>query len=274
MPASRSASRAAKPVPRSRNYIWPVVLVGLAALLAVIIAALPASIITHFLPPPIHAEDFSGSIWHGSAGKISVDSRDAGALEWRLHPAALLGLNASADLHWVKVGFVIDAAVTIRRLGFVAHAVKGGGPIEDLHDLGVAAGWRGVAGVNFSELHGDFTKPLGAVGDLHVSNLASAQIADGADLGSYDLRMPGGTAGADGTLGSGNVTAQFVDTGGPLEVQTLIRYSANERTGTLSGTLRARPDAPTALRNQLDNLSQLRGRDAQGRIPVDLEFRL
>jgi hypothetical protein len=285
MPASRSASRDAKPVPRSRNYIWPV-LVGLAALLAVIIAALPATIITHFLPPSVHAEDFSGSIWHGSAGKISVDSRDAGALEWRLHPAALLGLNASADLHWVKVGFVIDAAVTIGRLGFVAHAVKGGGPIEDLHDLGVAAGWRGVAEVNFSELHGDFTKPLGAVGDLHVSNLASAQIADGADLGSYDLRMPGvtagsdGTAGADGTVGSegtvgsGNVTAQLVDTGGPLEVQTLIRYSANERTGTLSGTLRERPDAPTALRNQLDNLSQLRGRDSQGRIPVDLEFRL
>ena len=92
--------------------------------------------------------------------------------------------------------------------------------------------------------------------------------------------MPGGTAGSDGTVGSegtvgsGNVTAQLVDTGGPLEVQTLIRYSANERTGTLSGTLRERPDAPTALRNQLDNLSQLRGRDSQGRIPVDLEFRL
>jgi hypothetical protein len=273
MPASRSASRDAKPAQRSRNF-GPVVLIGLAALLAVIIAALPASVITHFLPPAVHAEDFSGSIWHGSAGKIRFNARDAGALEWRLHPAALLGLTASADLHWVKVGFVVDAAVTINSRGFVAHAVKGGGPIEDLGDLGVAAGWRGIADVNFSELHGDFTQPLGAAGDLQVSNLRSAQIADGADLGSYDLRMPGGTVGSDGPVGSGNVTAQLVDTGGPLEVQTLIRYSAKERTGTLSGTLRERPDAPSALRNQLDNLSQLRGRDSQGRIPVDLEFRL
>ena len=250
-----------------------------------VLAALPASVITHFLPPPVHAGDFSGSIWHGSAGKVSVGSRDAGALEWRLHPAALLGLNASADLHWVKVGFVLDAAVTIGRLGYVAHAVKGGGPIEDLQDLGVAAGWRGIADVNFRELHGDFTKPLGAVGDLRVANLRSAQIADGADLGSYDLRMPGGIAGSGGTLvsdgtagsddkGSGNVTAQLVDTGGPLEVRTFIRFSAIERTGTLSGTLRERPDASTALRNQLDNLAQLRGRDSQGRIPVDVEFRL
>jgi hypothetical protein len=273
MPASRSASRGAKPAPRSRTY-WPIVLIGLAAALAVIIAALPASVVAHFLPPSIHAEDFSGSIWHGSAGKISVDARDAGALEWRLHPAALLGLTVTADLRWVKVGFVLDASATIRRQGFVAHAVKGGGPIEDLHDLGVAAGWRGVAEVNFSELTGDFTQPLSAVGDLHVANLRSEQIAQGADLGSYALRMGEAAAGLAAPAGDGAVTAQLVDTGGPLEVQTVIQYSPVERTGTLSGTLRERPDAPTALRNQLDNLSQLRGRDPQGRIPVDLEFHL
>src|SRR3984957_10442461 len=107
MPASRSASRDAKAAPRSRN-LWPVVLIGLAALLAVSIAVLPASVITHFLPPSVHAEDFSGSIWHGSAGKVSVNWRDAGALEWRLHPAALLGLTVLTDLHLGKTGFVID----------------------------------------------------------------------------------------------------------------------------------------------------------------------
>src|ERR1700731_3064998 len=127
MPASRSPSRDAKPAPRSRSY-WPLVLIGLAA---VIIVALPASMITRFLPPSVHAEDFSGSIWHGSAGKISVDARDAGALEWRLHPAALLGMAVAADVHWVKVGFVLDAAVKIDRQGLTAHGVKGGGPIED-----------------------------------------------------------------------------------------------------------------------------------------------
>src|ERR1700733_7482956 len=157
MPASRSASRAAKPEPRSRN-VWLIVLLGLAALLAVIVTALPASVIAHFLPPSVRAEDFSGSIWHGSAGKISVDARDAGALEWRLHPAALLGMAAAADVHWVKVGFVVDAAVRIDRQGLTAHGVKGGGPIEDLRDFGVAPGWRGIATINFSELKSDLVK--------------------------------------------------------------------------------------------------------------------
>jgi len=276
MPASRSpnfstsrTSRASPaPRPRSRPY-WLIVVIGVAALLAVIIAALPASIVTHFLPASVHAEDFSGSLWHGSAGKISMNARDAGALEWHLHPAALLGMAVNADLHWVKVGFVMDGAVTIDRRGITARAVRGSGPIEDLRDLGVAAGWRGTANVNLTELKSDFTAPLAAVGDIQVSNLTSAQFAGGADLGSYDLMMAEGAVGADGSL-----TARIADTGGPLEVQAMIHYAAKEHTGLLTGTLRERADASPALRSQLQNLSQLRGRDSQGRIPVDLEFSL
>jgi hypothetical protein len=266
MPVSRSPSRNAEPAPPSRSY-WPAVLIGLAAVLAVVISAVPASIVTRFLPPEVHAEDFSGSVWHGSAGKIRVNARDAGALEWRLHPAALLGMQVSADVHWVKVAFVVDAAVNIDRLGLGAHTVKGGGPIEDLRDFGVAAGWRGMADINFSELKTDWVRPLAAVGDIRVSNLTTAQIAQGADLGGYDLRLAAGAVGGDG-----NVTAQLTDTGGPLEMKAVISLSPKERTGMLTGTLRERSEAPAALLSDLEGIVQLRGRDPQGRIPVDLEF--
>lgn len=266
MPASRSPSHAAKPIPRSRS-VWPVILIALAAVLAVIIAELPASIVGHFLPPSVRAEDFSGTIWHGSAGKLSVAARNAGALEWRLHPTALLGMAVAADVHWVKVGFVIDATVRVDRQGVVAHDIKGSGPIEDLRDLGVAAGWRGNADVNFTDLKADFGKPLAAVGDIRVTDLTAPQIADGADLGGYDLRLADGAVDADG-----NVSAQLSDSGGPLDVRAAIHYSARERTCVLTGTIRERPNAPAALLSQLENLSQLRGRNPQGRIPVDMEF--
>jgi hypothetical protein len=176
-------------------------------------------------------------------------------------------MQVSADVHWVKVAFVVDAAVNIDRQGFSARAVKGGGPIEDLRDFGVAAGWRGTADINFSELKSDLVKPLAAVGDLQVSNLTSAQIAQGADLGGYDLRLAAGAVAADGS-----VTAQLTDAGGPLEVNAVISLSAKERTGILTGTLRERPEAPAALQSDLEGIVQLRGRDPQGRIPVDLEF--
>jgi len=245
----------------------PVVLIGVAAVLAVVIAVLPASLVTHWLPRPVRAADFSGSLWHGSAGTISVNGHEAGAIEWRLHPGALLRLTVSADLHWVKVGFVIDAAVKIDRHGFSAKDIKGSGPVSDLHDLGVAAGWRGRADIDIRELRGNFTRLLAAAGDVKVSNLASAQIADGADLGSYDLALA-----PDAVATDGSVSARLNDAGGPLEVQAVIHYSATQRTGVLSGTLKERPGASPALRNELDNLAQLRGRDPQGRIPAELEF--
>jgi len=267
MPASRSPNRGANAEPRSRSY-WPLVAIGLAAVIAVSVAALPASMLTHFLPARVSAQDFSGSVWHGSAGKILVDAKDAGAIEWRLHPLALLGLTVAADLHWVKVGIVVDGSVSVDRRGFTAHEVTGSGPIDDLRDFGLAPGWHGSAALHLSELKGDLAKLSAAVGEVTVADIASAQVADGADLGSYELTLAPGAVDTEG-----NVAAQLVDTGGPLEVQALIRYTAKERTGTLSGTLRERQSAPAALRNQLDSLSQLRGRDAQGRIPADLEFR-
>jgi hypothetical protein len=249
------------------------ILIGLAAILAAIVAFLPASIIAHFLPPNVAAEEFSGSVWHGSAGKIRFNARDAGALEWWLHPASLLAMTLSADLHWVKVGFVIDAAVKVDRHGFAARDIKGGGPIEDLQDLGVAAGWRGIADVHLSTLQGDFAgagaAPRAAAGELKVSNLTAAQFADGADLGGYLLKISEGSAAADGSAGG-----QITDTGGPLEAQITLHYTAKDRTLILSGTLRERADAPPALRTQLQSLAQYRGRDPQGRIPVDLEFTL
>jgi hypothetical protein len=268
MPASRSPRRGAEPAAQPRSQ-WPLILIGIAAIVVAFVAALPASIVARFLPPTVVAEDFSGSLWHGSAGRITVNGRDAGALEWRLHPAALFGMALSADLHWVKVGFVIDAAVKINRHGFAARDVKGGGPIEDLRGLGVAAGWRGSAEIHLDALQGTFSQPLAAAGDIRVSNLAAAQVADGVDLGGYDLRFTQDPAGAEG-----NLSAQLADTGGPLQVQAAIHYSAKDQTANLSGTVRERPDAPPALVSQLQNLSQLRGRDREGRIPMDLEFRL
>jgi hypothetical protein len=254
-------------VPR-RSY-WPIALIVLAAAVGVVVALLPASIVTRFLPPALRAEDFSGSIWHGSAGKITLGGRDAGAVEWRLHPASLLALSVAADVHWVKVGFVIDAAVELNRHGFAAHDLKGGGPIQDLQDFGVAAGWRGTADVGFSDIEADFAKPRAAFGEIRVSNVTSAQLAQGVDLGSYDLRFAQGAVDADG-----NVTANLNDMGGPLDLQAVIRYSARDRTGLLSGTVRERTGAPAALVSQINDIAQLRGRDAQGRVPVDLELTL
>jgi hypothetical protein len=225
--------------------------------------------ITHFLPAQVRAEDFSGNLMHGAAGKLSVNARDAGAIEWRLHPLSLLRLAMVADIHWVKVGFLLDGTLDIGSRGMTAHDIKGGGPIEDLRDLGLAAGWRGTANVTFAEIGSDYHKLNSALGKLEVRNLAVADIADGSDLGGYELQLA-----AEAIAPDGSITANLKDTGGPVEAQAQIRFSPATSTGTLSGTLKERPDASPALRNQLSSIAQLRPRDASGRFPVELEFTL
>ncbi len=261
--------------PRRLRYLWLVLLVVI-AVLVVLLIALPASIMKRFLPPTMVAEDFSGTVWHGSVGKIIVNGRDAGAVEWRIHPESLFALELAADIHWVKIGFVADASMTVDRHTLSARDVVGGGPIQDLADCGIAVGWHGTSHFDLSELKlgfgaatGDAITLLALAGELSVADLDSPQIGAGTDLGGYDVHLANGPTAPD--MGP---TAQITDTGGPLEVRAVMRFSARDRTGLFSGTIRERPAAPAALRSQLENLSQMHARDAQGRIPVELEFTL
>jgi len=241
------------------------------AVIAVVIAVLPASLANQFLPPAVRGEDFSGTLWHGSAGRINAAGRYAGALEWHLHPLALFKLRLDADLHWVKGGFVVDGAARLSRSDFQASDLRGGGPIEDLAAFGLAPGWRGVAEIRIRNIALSLAGPSpslrSAVGEIDVANASSPQVAGGSDIGSYAL-----TFDAASLSSSGDARAALVDKGGPLSLDASITLTPQARTGMLSGTVKERADASPALRKDLDDVAQLHARDAQGRIPIDLEF--
>ncbi len=241
-------------------------LVGVLATLIFVVSALPAAVVVHFLPPYLKASDLSGSLWHGSAGHVIVNGRDAGSLEWRLHPASLLSLAVDSELHWVKVSFVVDGTARFG-LHSVRATLRGGGPIEDLADLGVAPGWRGVAAVAVRNLVFNYSTLSALAGDVSVSDLASAQLGAGAPLGNYQLHFADDAVGADGS-----VTGTLKDLGGPLRIQGTLRLSQTPLGGTVSATVREGADIAPALRSQLDSLAQMRGRNRDGSIPVDLEF--
>jgi hypothetical protein len=267
----RGAKRAAPPVAPTRS-LWPrIALIGVLAVLVVVIAVLPASLASKFLPPAVRAEDFSGTLWHGSAGRISVAGRDAGALEWHLHPLALFKLRLDADLHWVKGGFVLDGAADVSRSDFQASDLRGGGPIADLSTFGLVPGWQGLAEIRIRNIAADLAGPSpslrSAVGGIDVANVSSPQVAAGSDIGSYALTFDNASLSANG-----EARAALVDKGGPLSLDASLTLTPQSRTGMLSGTVKERADASPALRKELDNVAQLRARDAQGRIPIDLEF--
>src|SRR6202011_5396256 len=95
MPTSRSPKRGTRPLVETRRprFVLPIILIVVLAVLSVAIIGVPASLVTRFLPPFISAEDFSGSLWHGSAGRIVVNAAAAGASNGGLHPWRLLRLT-------------------------------------------------------------------------------------------------------------------------------------------------------------------------------------
>lgn len=268
MPPSPSPSRTPKP-PEPIRLLRPMIAIGVVAVVGFAVMVLPASLAARFLPPQILAEDFSGTLWHGSAGKLTVNSRNAGACEWHVHPLALLALAMDADIHWVRLSAVVDATMHVDRHGFRAQNIRGSLPIEELQDLGIAPGWRGIAALDLTRVEGDFGKLTALVGTVDANALHSSAVAAGADLGNYQLRLAPDALSPDGAI-----TASIVDTGGPLELQAQAHYAPETHTGLLTGTLKERPEASPGLRDQLQNLAQMRARDAAGRIPIDLEFTL
>jgi hypothetical protein len=267
----RGAKKAAPPVAPARS-LWPrIALIGVLGVLVVVIAVLPASLANKFLPPAVRAEDFSGTLWHGSAGRLSVAGRDAGAIEWHVHPLALFKLRLEADLHWVKGSFVVDGAAALSRSAFQASDLRGGGPLADLSAFGVAPGWHGLAEIRIRNIAADLAGPSpslrAAVGEIDVADVSSPQLAGGSDIGSYALTFDDASLSANG-----EARAALVDKGGPLSLDASITLTPQSRTGMLSGTVKERAEAPPALRKELDNVAQLQARDAQGRIPIDLEF--
>ena len=99
------------------------------------------------------------------------------------------------------------------------------------------------------------------------ANLRASSIADGIYLGAYTLHFDEPAVQAKGVI-----DGQIRDTAGPLEVQAQLSLGLQTHTSTLSGAARERASASPELRTALENLAQLRPRDSQGRIPLEIEF--
>ena len=233
----------------------------------VLIAALPASLAGRLLPPAIRAADFSGSFWHGAAGTLSVNGIECGAVEWELHPAELLRLHLGVDLRWVKGDFALASSAHLGLHGIEADSITGGGALEDIAALTGLPGWHGTSAVAIGHLSAAFNQLNALQGDINVTDLRVANLGEDTNLGAYTLHFDGPAADAPGAI-----EAQIQDTAGPLEVHAVLTLTPHSHVSNLRGTARERPSAPPALRQALEDLAQLRPRDAQGRIPLEIEF--
>lgn len=261
MPASRS------PRQNKRRSLAVPIAIGAIALLAVLLFALPASLVGRLLPPGVQATDYSGNFWHGAAGKIIVNGYQCGAIEWQLHPGEFVHLQLGVDMHWAKGDFGLAARGHLGLHGIEADSVTGGGALEELGSLTGLSGWRATVAVAIDRFSANFDRLIAISGDINVSDLHISNIGDDINLGAYSMHFDPPAADPSGAL-----LGQIRDTSGPLEVHASLSLTPQTHTSVLSGTAKERESASPALRTALEDLARLRPRDAQGRIPLEIEF--
>jgi hypothetical protein len=171
------------------------------------------------------------------------------------------------DATWALGDFSLAASGTLGPRGFTAKPLHGGGPIEAISGLTGFAGWHGNVTVALDEVTAGFDRLDTLHGEIRVSDLHATNVGNNASLGGYVLHFDGA-----GAKGDGAISAQISDDGGPLQAHGIVTLTPQSHTGMLSVTLRERPAATPALRKSLEDLAQLRSRDAEGRIPLEIEF--
>lgn len=269
MPTSRSPRpRTDRKAPAARRHAyWPLIPLAILIGAATLIAALPAAILGRLLPPDLRLVDASGTIWHGAAADVEFAGRGLGALEWRLHPLALLRGAADLDLHWVDLRWSATARASLGRQAFRLSDLRAAGPIADLAPFGLPPGWSGTATVDLHSLGGDYHRIATIDGQISIAHLASAGFANGIDLGDYRARL--GTQTATGAAGLG---ANIEDLAGPLRLRATVSVDQSNRRALVSGTVAARPDANPAIVAEVERLARMRGRNAAGEVPLDVEL--
>jgi Type II secretion system (T2SS), protein N len=274
MPASASRRRtpdtAPQAPPRRRRFALVSAVASL-ALIAVVIAFLPASLIARFVPADVRLGETAGTLWHGTATDLLVRGHRAGAVEWTLKPWPLMTGQADLGLRWVMGGALMEAQANLAAHRAKIAALQGRGSLADVAELGIAPNWTGQWDIALDELGADYARDpwrvtaiVAARGALRVRNLAVK--SSGTRLGDYELEFPAGAAA--GTVLSGTLR----DLGGALEVQGTLRLDFAQRQLLVNAYARERPGAPPEVMRELQSAAQLSGRDSTGRIPIDLEI--
>ncbi len=241
---------------------WLIVL-GLVTFIVLAIVSVPASVLLGlFQSSGITAAGAEGTAWKGRAQMLQIQGVNLGALEWDLHALALLTLKLQADVKVTRPEGFAQAQVGLRSTDSITlKDLTASLPLGALS--GVAPpGWSGTVNLKFASLVSENGWPSSANGTAEVLNITST--AQRSPLtGSYQLTFPApNVQAAEGVL-----AAEVVDLGGPLEIAGELELRP-DRSYLLTGTVKARADAPPNLAKQLQILGPP---DAEGARPFSLE---
>ena len=223
-----------------RKWFW--ILLVLVAIAVIVVATLPARLITERVLPEsgaLQLSDVSGTIWSGRAGRVIYKSADQGSLDWRVKPLPLFTGRIDTDL--VLQGVDLSGNARVLKKGDRvrlddAHFSLPARRLEPLLDI-PALQFTGTVDIDLDELEMQGRTPLALKGRATWRD-AGVTGEEQASFGTLVARF--------GPLPGGGFGGEVNDEGGPLAVKgnfktTLLGYEAH-------ATLRARDGNPQVTR--------------------------
>ncbi len=228
-----------------------VIVLGVVAFAAIVLARLPASWVLPAAGPDYRCASVAGTLWNGYCSDLEVGGAAMGDLTWRLRPARLFSgrLAAHVDLEHPPTTSA-QGEVEIGLGGtVVAHDLTASLPLDPKLLPGVPPALTGSLSLDLTLAS---ISRRGVVGSLE-GRIEAHDIVDSSGyvtpLGSFAVTFAGGTKG------------RVQDLGGPLAVDGQLVLTAQPGYD-LSGYVTPRASAVPALVNALEFLGTP---DAQGR---------
>jgi general secretion pathway protein N len=235
---------------------------GIIAFLVFLVALVPATVLTRWLPADVAVSGLDGTVWSGRASSLSLRGHALGAASWSCRPWPLLKLEWSCRVELQPPGGAVSASLSgdFKGKEIEARDLSGQLPITNFEGIATPRGWTGL-------LHLDVTRariagglPQDAEGKIVVRGLR-APGPSGELLGDFELTI------GEGAVGTETLTGRLTDLGGPLRVRGTIELK-RDRSYFASGEVSPGPGAGPAI---FDTLGFLGPPDLAGRRPFTVE---
>lgn len=236
-------------------------LLGLAAYLIFLIAALPASYVSGWVGkhlPNVRLSDVSGSVFSGRAAAVGIGSTDLGAVEWSFDWLAPFTLSLGYRFHLHDdardLAGRVDAGFGSLRL----RDLKGHVPVNSFdawsplptHSL------SGTLVLDLKQVQLKAGRLQSASGDVELDD-GSMSWPTAYTLGSYRMSLAPASA--------GGISGEISDVASPLKLHADLSLGPDGRY-VLKGILAARDTGDAATRSFLSNLGRP---DSTGQYPFD-----
>ena len=229
------------------------VAVGVAALLAGLMATFPARVAYQwFAPPQLSLSGISGTVWRGAAAQGSAAGLFLGDLSWRFRPLSLLRLSLGYEIAARLPGGFIEGNVAVRPGGAVRFTnLAAAVPLASMRTAFPLEGIDANLTLRFDRLVLDDGFPTAMDGRVDVSGLVLRALSP-RPLGDYRAELQTNDDGISGTV---------EDLSGVLDLRGNVTLAGN-RAYSLIGQVAANANAPAAVTEQLRFLGSP---DSQGR---------